>query len=62
MSEVANAMLSRMSEYGIKKATAEVPSGNLEARFFMLHFGWRCLDTSPDGYEKWELVAHASHD
>jgi ribosomal-protein-alanine N-acetyltransferase len=57
MTEVATALMSRMANFGIKKAVAEVPTNNLEARFFMLHFGWTCVQKGTDGYERWEFVA-----
>jgi [ribosomal protein S5]-alanine N-acetyltransferase len=57
MTEVATTLMSRMSNFGIKKAVAEVPANNLEARFFMLHFGWMCANKGTDGYDRWEYVA-----
>lgn len=57
MSEVATIMISQMPVYGLKRAIAEVPTQNLEARFFMLHFGWTCIEKGKDGYETWEYLA-----
>jgi hypothetical protein len=56
MSEVATIMISQMPAYGLKKALATVPAQNLEARYFMLHFGWTCIEKGNDGYETWEFV------
>lgn len=60
MSEVATIMISQMPVYGLKRAIAEVPAQNLEARFFMLHFGWTCIEKGKDGYETWEYLSEHS--
>jgi RimJ/RimL family protein N-acetyltransferase len=57
MSEVATIMISQMPVYGLRRAIAEVPAQNLEARYFMLHFGWTCVEKGKDGYETWEFLS-----